>query len=434
MKLQGWGKFPVIESKSLLINRRDELKISPFKKSEASVIAYGNGRSYGDSALADYHIPMRTFNRFLNFDSHHGLLTCEPGVLLSEIIEVFLPRGWFLKITPGTKLITVGGAVASDVHGKNHHKQGCFSNSVKSLKLILPNEREYVCSESENTALFRATCGGMGLTGIISEVTLQLKKVNSQWINQKTIPTKNLEDTFEAFEKYADEPYSVAWIDTLAKGNIAGRSVLMTGDFSSDGDLNYKASKKINIPFNAPSFLLNKLTSKSFNWLYYNKSRAGKSEQTVSVDTFFYPLDAISNWNRIYGKNGFVQFQFILPKRNSFEGLRNIVNKISESRYPSYLAVLKLYGPENKNYLSFPLEGYSLALDFKVEKGLIEFLRNLSREVQKYDGRIYLAKDAIVEKEIFEKGYSKIQEFRDFRSENGLKRHLNSLQSIRLDL
>ncbi len=432
MILHAWGNYPNVDA--LIYYYRRQTDLSPMLNTRAPFIAFGNGRSYGDSALSGKVLRMTHHNRMLSFDNELGRLICESGLLLSDIIKVFLPRGWFLQVTPGTKLITVGGAIAADIHGKNHHQLGCFSSCVESFKLVLPDDRIVSCSEKENTELFRATCGGMGLTGIIIEATLFLKKVQSSKISQTTIKNADLKQTFEAFEEYKNSPYSVAWIDCLAKGKSIGRSLLMCGEFLTDGNLDYREKKSMNVPRFFPAFLLNALTVKLFNFIYYNKVVNRITTKVVSVDNFFYPLDAIKNWNRVYGKNGFVQYQFILPKANSFEGLREILHIIAESGKGSFLAVLKLYGEENENYLSFPIEGYSLALDFKIENGLFELLNELDILVLKYSGRIYLAKDARVSREVFEKGYPKIAVFRDLRDRFGMKNIFNSRQSERLGL
>lgn len=430
MKCTAWGRFPVIDAKAVFFDENLVLNNPAFESD--SLIPFGNGRSYGDSALASRYIPMRNHDRMLSFDEHTGHLACEAGLLLSEIIEAFIPRGWFLKITPGTKLVTVGGAIASDVHGKNHHVAGCFSESVESMRILLPDGTIQTCTKGDE--LFHATCGGMGLTGIILDANLSLKRVNSQNINQTCIKTQNLQETFEAFEKYASQPYSVAWIDCLAKGDEIGRCLLMVGDFADDGDLEYKAKKRVTVPFDFPSFSLNSFSVKMFNRQYYRKAAEGTSQQKVGIDSFFYPLDAINNWNRIYGKNGFTQYQFILPKEGSFEGLNEILKSITESGKGSFLAVLKLYGPANQNYLSFPMEGYSLALDFKIEKELFRLLDQLDKIVVHYGGRIYLAKDVRVSRETFEIGYPQIETFRAFRTKMGMDTVLNSLQSQRLGI
>lgn len=299
---------------------------------------------------------------------------------------------------------------------------------------MLADGQVITCSREATPELFRASCGGMGLTGIILNAKIVLKPVNSQYIEQTTIKTQNLQETFAAFEEYKDSPYSVAWIDCLAKDNEIGRCLLMAGDFSNDGQLNYSNKNKFSIPFNFPSFSLNKWTVRAFNWLYYHKTTKKNTTQKVDINTFFYPLDAISNWNRIYGKNGFVQYQFILPKESSYDGLKEVLKAISDSGKGSFLAVLKLYGKANNNYLSFPMEGYSLALDFNIEPGLFELLDRLDEIVVKYKGRLYLSKDARVSKAVFEQGYPDIETFRKFRKEQQMDRKFQSLQSQRLGL
>lgn len=430
MSLNSWGMYPKIENRVFKFS--SEKSLESIIKDNENLIAYGNGRSYGDSALSKNIIEVKPYNYFMAFDENSGLLHVQAGVLLSEILESFVPRGWFLKVTPGTKLITIGGAIASDVHGKNHHVEGCFSECVESFKIMLADGEVVECSKEQRADLFNATCGGMGLTGVIVEAKIYLKKINSKYISQTTIKTKNLKETFDAFEEYSSSPYSVAWIDCLAKDNEIGKCLLMVGDFKDDGDLSYQKKSKISIPFNFPSFALNNYTVRAFNWLYYGKVRQRITTQKVDIDTFFYPLDAIENWNRIYGKGGFTQYQCILPKEMSYEGLKEVLRTISDSGKGSFLAVLKLYGKENENYLSFPIEGYSLALDFKIEDGLFELLEELDKIVLKYKGRIYLTKDVNVKKETFEQGYPHIEKFRAFRKENKMDEKFQSLQSKRV--
>lgn len=432
MGLSSWGNFPKIDNNAFFFGRIKRLKT--FITDNDEMIPYGNGRSYGDSALNTKIVSIKPQNYFLDFDETNGILHLQAGALLSEILDALVPRGWFLKITPGTKLITVGGAIASDIHGKNHHIEGCFSECVLKFRLMLPNGEIVNCSRNENTDLFRATCGGMGLTGVILDAKISLKRINSMYIDQTTIKTKNLRETFAAFEKYKDKPYSVAWIDCLAKGDSLGKCLLMVGDFCDDGKLEYKPKKKLNIPFNFPSFALNTLSVAIFNKFYYGKVRRKISKQTVDFDTFFYPLDSIDNWNRIYGKKGFTQYQFILPKANSFIGLEDILRTIAASGKGSFLAVLKLYGKANDNFLSFPMEGYSLALDFKIEKGLFELLDKIDEIVIKNQGRIYLAKDVRVGRKVFEQGYPRIDEFRALRENYKMNKKFNSVQSMRVGI
>jgi len=432
MNLMSWGMYPKIKSTVFKFDKKKTLR--KIINEHDKLIPYGNGRSYGDSALSSNIINVRPKDYFIDFNEETGLLHVQTGVLLLEILESFVPRGWFLKVTPGTKLITVGGAIASDIHGKNHHIEGCFSECIKEFKIMLADGEVVTCSKEATPELFRVTCGGQGLTGIILDAKIYLKKINSQYINQTTIKTKNLKETFKAFEDYKDKPYSVAWIDCLAKGDKIGKCLLMVGDFRDDGKLNYKVKKQKSISINFPSFVLNNWSVRVFNWLYYGKVKQKVSKQIVDIDTFFYPLDAIGNWNLIYGKNGFTQYQFILPKESSYEGLEEILTAISKSGKGSFLAVLKLYGKANDNYLSFPMEGYSLALDFRIEKSLFCLLDKLDEIVVKYKGRIYLAKDVRVSKETFEKGYPKIESFRQYRKENKMDSKFQSLQSKRVEI
>ena len=429
MQLNSWGNYPKINSNIKSLESKVDLR--DYLKKIDEFIPYGNGRSYGDSALYKNILYCKPYNYFLDFDENNGILHCQSGVMLGEIVEFFLPRGWFLEVTPGTKLITVGGAIAADVHGKNHHKQGTFSKSVLEFNLMLPNGE--IVNVKKNDELFLATCGGMGLTGVILDVKLKLKKVKSAYVNQTTIKTKNLAQTFEAFERYKDYNYSVAWIDCLNQKNI-GKCLLMVGDFCDDSDFEVQNKRGVNIPLYFPNFTLNKWSIKVFNYLYYSRVKDSVVKNRVDFNSFFYPLDSIDNWNRIYGKNGFLQYQFIVPKQKSFDALEEILSKIAKNKMGSFLAVLKLYGKENENYLSFPIEGYSLALDFKIEPRLFDFLDELDKIVVKYGGRIYLAKDSRVKRDIFESGYDKIDIFRKIRKSYEMDKKFNSLQSKRLYL
>jgi FAD/FMN-containing dehydrogenase len=432
MSICGWGRYPCVQSTIHEFNCDQELR--QIIANNNPLIAFGNGRSYGDSALGEHVIKLNKHDYFLSFDEHSGLLDVQAGVLLGDIVESFVPKGWFLSVTPGTKYVSVGGAIASDVHGKNHHVVGCFSQFVKQFTIMLASGEKVTCSSTQRPELFKATCGGMGLTGVIVDAQIYLQKINSRFIEQTTIKTANLQQTFEAFEQYSNHPYSVAWIDCLVKGDDIGKSLLMVGDFANDGQLDYTPKSKHNIPFDFPSFALNRFSVSGFNLLYYGKIRQPISHQKVDIDSFFYPLDALGHWHRIYGKKGFIQYQFILPKPQAYQGLQAILQTIAASGKGSFLAVLKLYGPANDNYLSFPLEGYSLALDFKVEEGLLALLNHLDEIVVNHQGRIYLTKDARVNAQVFEKGYPQIETFRQFRREHAMMQKFQSLQSTRVKI
>jgi len=432
MKLSGWGRYPIIASEAFHFNRREVLQHHFSQKIDC--ISFGMGRSYGDSALAPHTLHTDLFNHFLNFDDQSGVLTCESGVSLAEILEVFVPRGWFLEVTPGTKYISVGGAIASDVHGKNHHVNGCFSSSVLSFDLMLPDGTIKECSRKNNPMLFKASCGGMGLTGVILSACFRLQRIPSSMIAQTTLKARNLEETLELFKQYQSSTYSVAWVDCLAKGEKLGRSLLMIGDHAEADKLQIAAQPKLTFPFNLPGFALNKFSVSAFNFLYYHRIIGTEKKNLTSLDSFFYPLDVVHLWNRMYGSAGFTQYQFVIPLSSGSKGLRKIFNLISDSGLGSFLSVLKLLGASNENYLSFPMEGYTLALDFKIEPKLFPLLDHLDKIVLDHGGRLYLAKDVRMSADTLKHGYQHLSEFFNIRETHALKTSFNSKQSIRLAL
>ena len=432
MTLGGWGNYPMVDCREVRFRSHQDVREIVLQNS--GLIPRGSGRSYGDSALASTVVHTTSYNWFVDFDAETGVLNVQSGVTLAEILTAMVPRGWFLRVTPGTKLITVGGAIASDVHGTGHHIEGCFSECVRRFTLMKPDGDVIQCSRDDHAELFHATCGGMGLTGVILDAEIALTPVQSAYLEQTTIKTRNLEETFNAFEDYKDTRYSVAWFDCLATGKDAGRALLMVGDFRSDGDLSYTDHRKISVPFNFPTFTLNRLSGSVFNALVFHKERGRVSTRTVDIDTFFYPLDAIDHWNRVYGKRGFVQYQYVMPKDESLAGTRKVLDYLTSASLPAYLAVLKLCGPANDNYLSFPMEGYSLAMDFRMQDGLLEKLEGLDKVVAEFGGRHYLTKDARLDKTTFEKGYPRIAEFRDLRQKHGMSEKFQSYQSRRVGI
>lgn len=432
MELTGWGRYPRIQA--VVRSFDTTAQAVELIKNDETIIPFGMGRSYGDSALNSHVISSHRCNKFLNFDDQRGVLTCESGTTLADIIIVFLPRGWFLSVTPGTKYITVGGAIASDVHGKNHHKSGCFSEFVLSFDLMLASGLILHCSREENEDLFHATCGGMGLTGVILTATIQLQAVPSAFIRQTVIKCRNLKETFASFEKYQSTTYSVGWIDCLAKGDHVGRSVLMIGEHADSGGFILPDPREMSLRFDFPHFILNRVSVSLFNQIYYQMHPSLAENRQVSLNTFFYPLDQIHHWNRMYGRRGFTQYQLVLPKASSYSGIKAIQKRVAAAGLGSFLAVLKLLGHENDNYLSFPLEGYTLTLDFKIEPRLFPFLEELDRIVLDYGGRLYLTKDVRMTKEMFEKGYSRRRQFSSVRQHWKLNEKFSSLQSIRLEI
>jgi FAD/FMN-containing dehydrogenase len=406
------------------------------------LVARGLGRSYGDSALANSLISTQSLDHFLAFDEVTGILNCAAGVSFAEILNLLVPKGWFLPVTPGTQFVTVGGAIASDVHGKNHHLEGSFSAHLISLKLCIASGEILECSVTQHRELFLATCGGMGLTGIILETRFQLLAIETAYIQETTWKTSNLAETLALFDEFQQTTYSVAWIDCLSTGKHLGRSLLMLGEHTKEAELpddslanlEIAKSSKLSIPVDMPNALLNSYSVKAFNALYYNKVRQKQTQRQVHYAPFFYPLDSIQNWNRLYGKQGFTQYQFVLPKTAGLEGMTEILKKIAASKRGSFLAVLKAFGKGNENYLSFPMEGYTLALDFKIDSSLFAFLDELDRIVLDYGGRLYLTKDARMSEATFKQSYPLWEQFQSVRHQYGAEKLFNSLQSQRLGL
>ena len=438
-EISGWGLFPRTK-----VYKKVPKNISDLKNaiSYSSSIARGNGRSYGDSSFNKFNtIDMKNFNRFLYFDESQGLLVAEAGVLLKEVIDTFLPRGWFPSVTPGTKFVTLGGMVAADIHGKNHLKNGSFGNHLYWIDII-NNDGEIVrCSREENSELFFWTLGGMGLTGIILKVAFYLRPVKTSWIKEKTFVAENISQTFKIFENNLNSTYSVAWIDCYSRGKSLGRALIKFGEHAEIEELNLEKklnpltiskNKKVSIPFYFPPFVLTKFNIRIFNFFYYLKGKITKKTRYIDWDNFFYPLDKITNWNKIYGKKGFAQFQCVIPLANSKKAMTELLNCISDSKSASFLAVLKRFGTQESNF-SFPMEGYSLSLDFPINSKNLFLMKLLDKITIKNGGRFYLAKDSRVEKDIFEKSDIRINEFRKYR-EKKLKRKFYSNQSERLDL
>lgn len=407
-KITNWGNYPKISSEITRLHDANApvLKLSHEKK----VIARGNGRCYGDASLGESVISTLELSNFIEFDAKSKTITCEAGVLLSDLLEFLVPKGFFIPVTPGTKFITVGGAIAADVHGKNHHKDGCFSSFVESFKLFVGPGEIIQCSPAENDQLFYRTFGAMGLTGIVLSVTFKVIAIETSFIYQESIKASNLDEIFALFEDSAEWKYTVAWIDCLQKGKSLGRSIIMRGESASLDQLNKKQAKiplKVhnnrikNIPFYFPSFVLNSLSVKLFNWAYYLKQFRKKQTSVVHYDQFFYPLDSIGEWNKIYGKPGFIQYQFVLPMENSKAGMRAVLEEIANSGLGSFLAVLKLFGENDPRfYNSFPIEGYTLALDFKYSKKLSGLVERMDQIVLDSGGRIYRAKDCMSRAEL----------------------------------
>lgn len=440
MTLSGWGRYPRIDAKLTAPRSEDALRALVL---QGNAIARGNGRAYGDSALsAPNTVHMRHFNRMLSFDAEQGQLVAEAGVLLADVIDAFLPRGWFPYVTPGTKFVTLGGMIAADVHGKNHHKDGSFGTYVDWIDVLVSNGSVQRCSRNENTELFEWTVGGMGLTGIVLRAAMRLRPVTSAWIEQRTLVAENISHAIELFEQSQDATYSVAWIDCLQQGKSMGRSLVMLGEHADavavpsqyrKTPLHISPKRKLSIPVEFPSWALNSLSVRAFNALYYWNGQQKCGHQLVDWDSYFYPLDAILGWNKIYGRRGFAQFQCVLPLQSADEGLRALLSAIASAGAGSFLAVLKRFGTQNSRF-SFPMEGYTLALDFPVNKKTLALMERLDYITVKYGGRFYLAKDSRMSREVFQQSEPRAQNFMSFRDAQMASDVFASAQSQRLGL
>lgn len=436
MMMSGWGRYPKVDCDLATI--RTEEAARSLLQSRPSVIARGNGRSYGDAALNPACVlDMRRADRIIAFDPEAAHITVEAGILLAELLEFLVPRGFFVPVTPGTKYVTIGGMIAADVHGKNHHLSGSFGRHVDGLALLCADGEIRHCSNEDESDLFRATCGGMGLTGIILTARFRLIRIETPMIRQETLRAGNLDEAMAIFEASASSTYTVGWIDCLASGGALGRALIYRGEHALRSEVPEGAShlsprRRLRIPIDFPSWALNGWSVRAFNALYYRWGRAGT--ELVHYDPYFYPLDAILEWNRIYGGAGFVQYQCVLPKAASRAGLEALLRRIAAAGTGSFLAVLKLFGPGDQGYLSFPMEGYTLALDFPANPATFNLLLELDAILMEHGGRLYLAKDARGGPRLMQRGYPRLADFKATRDRVDPMRKFRSLLAERLDL
>jgi FAD/FMN-containing dehydrogenase len=442
MKLSGWGRFP--RADCAVTRPRDEAALrAAVSAAQGDLIARGNGRAYGDSALNPANtLDMRGFDRILGFDDRTGQVVAEAGVLLADLIEVFLPRGWFPAVTPGTKFVSIGGAIAADVHGKNHHAHGSFGMFVDWIDVLCPDGEVRRASRDEEGELFAWTVGGMGLTGVILRAAVRLAPVESGWIRQTMLPAPDLATAMRLFDEGQDATYSVGWIDCLATGKAMGRSLVMLGEHARLADLGTrergdqwvaKPRGKKAVPLDFPSFALNSLSVRAFNKLYYANGRRRAGAALIDYDSYFYPLDAILEWNRIYGRQGFAQFQCVIPLEASAAGLEALLGTIARSGQGSFLAVLKRMGAQHSRF-SFPMEGYTLALDFPMRESTPALFAELEAIAIDHGGRFYLAKDSLLTPERLRQSDSRTAAFTRMREASGAASRFRSLQSERLVL
>ncbi|MEZ9012480.1 FAD-binding protein [Vibrio splendidus] len=415
-KVCSWGRLSVKPHKvCYLTDRQDTL---PELQNNEKVIAFGNGRSYGDVCLNEYGTiwDTRHLDRFISIDTENGILTCEAGILLRDIQGILVSYGWMLPVTPGTQMVTVGGAIANDVHCKNHHVYGSFGDHILSMVLRRTDGEVINCGPTEKNEWFKATVGGVGLTGVITKATIKLRPVPGPWLEAENKPYQTLAEFFDiADESEADWEHTVAWIDCVS--GTGERGVFMRGNHIDVGERDVRNSLTLAVPMVAPISLVNRLTLRPFNMLYYKLQAMKQERSIVHYEPFFYPLDNILEWNRIYGPKGFYQYQSVVPKDIGKEAIKEMLKAISRSGDGSPLGVLKTFGErESVGLMSFPKPGITLALDFPNKGNRTKKLfNNLDAIVREAGGRLYLGKDNRMPRDLFETGYPELDNFIKFR-------------------
>jgi FAD/FMN-containing dehydrogenase len=403
-RVLSWGRYP--RTTHCSVHRpawNDQLPKILTAARPRSLLPFGLGRSYGDSCLNDGRelVDCRRLNRILAFDESTGMLRCESGVSLADILEVFLPKGWFLPVTPGTSFVTVGGAIANDVHGKNHHCAGTFGAHVRQIAVHRSDNGLVLCSSSGNPDMFRATIGGLGLTGVIAWADVQLKRVAGPWIDSESIPFSSLR-TFLDLSHESNEgfEYTVAWIDCFAGKNARG--IFFRGNHAASQGKKFNPKRGPKLPFELPAWILNRWSIRTFNAIYYAVNATKKRAAVTRYDSFFYPLDAIGQWNLLYGKQGFLQYQCVIPEKN-LEAFEELLDRIARSGMGSFLGVLKQFGTAPPaGMLSFPRPGLTIALDFAMRgERTLDLMRSLDEVVQQSGGALYPAKDARMSPALF---------------------------------
>ena len=414
--LESWGRYP--KATPARVTRLTD-RHAPLPASDLPMLVFGNGRSYGDVCLNDGgHVLLgRGLDRFIAFDADTGVLRAEAGVLLSEILDLVVPRGWFLAVTPGTRFVTLGGAVANDVHGKNHHRAGTCGHHVRAFELVRSDGSRRICSPTEHPNWFAATLGGLGLTGLITWVEIQLRAIEGPWIQAESRRFSDLGDFFRlSAEADTTHEFTVAWIDCAARGARLGRGILLSGNFAplavGTGKLP-RTHGLLNIPFTPPLSLINRLSLNAFNALYYRKPEGAS---LTHYAPFFYPLDGIGHWNRIYGPRGFLQYQCVLPPETAEPVMRDVLARIAASGQGSFLAVLKRFGEQpSLGMLSFPRPGVTIALDFPMlGRETLRLLDELDAVVAEAGGSLYPAKNGRMSPVLFRQSCPKLGVFIPF--------------------
>ena len=416
---RSWGRYPEgVHSRVIPIAWRSDLPA--LDSLPEPVLPFAYGRSYGDSCLnhGGALLDVAGLDRLIAFDDDVGVLRCEAGVTLAQILAFSVPRGWFPPVVPGTRWVSVGGAIANDIHGKNHHRAGTFGAHVVRFELLRSNGERLICSPTENAGMFRATIGGLGLTGVILWAELRLRRVVGAGIRQQRVRFGSLDGFFELAEEDARFEYTVAWVDCLARGKRLGRGLYMRGDHSTwDGEQpDPLAEARLAVPCDAPAGLLNRATLRVFNQAYYYRQIQRSSVEIISFLPFFFPLDGVGDWSRLYGKRGFLQYQCVVPDGPGGGAIRAILRQISESNQTPSLTVLKRFGSsKSPGLLSFPRPGLTLAVDFAFRgEPTLRLLNALDAVVADSGGAVYPAKDARMSPQSFRRFFPAWTEFSGF--------------------
>ena len=413
MSVRSWGNYPKLEHAAVIAQPWRHL---PLPRTEGSLLPGGLARSYGDSCLNEGATLLTTtrLDHLIDFDRGSGVLRCEAGTSLAQILEIVVPAGWFLPVVPGTAFVTVGGAIANDVHGKNHHAAGSFGHHLRRFELLRSDGARLTCSTDENAALFRATVGGLGLTGLITWAEIQLRPVRSAVFDVETIRMDSLAHFFALSAAAEKTEYSVAWIDALAKGSEIGRGVFMRANHASEGQGGgARAKAKLAVPFDFPAATLNRHSVGLFNALYRARASSQWKKSREPYAKYLFPLDGIARWNRMYGKSGFLQHQSVVPRADAAAKLTEMLTMIADAGEASFLTVLKVFGGEPPaGLMSFARPGVTLALDLPMRgAGTLALLERLDAVVRDAGGAIYPAKDARMSPETFRASFPNLGEF-----------------------
>ena len=432
--IKGWGNYPKSYSKVFRPERLADLA-ELFDREKGTILARGGGTSYGDASINvdGINIDTSRLNKMLAFDTGNGILHCQSGVTLQDIISTFLPKGWFLNVTPGSQFSTVGGCTACDAHGKNW-KAGSFGTYVTGFNLMLHDGNIIYCDGNNNTSMYYATIGGMGMTGVILDLNIQLKKISSSYVDVDTIRFNNLRELFDLQNGSKDAyDYIFSWLDSHKEGKDMGRGVLQRADHRIDGELFHSVKRRINIPVYFPNIAINRYSVEGFNTLYYAKAKYGINKQRLYLEDYFYPLDTIGNWYRVYGKRGFVEYQAAIPSENAYDAIFEILKIITKSKLGSTIAAIKPL-KKSKGLISFPIDGYTLAVDFAYNDKLWNLLDKLDSIVIENGGRVYLSKDARLNGVNFKKMYAdSIADWEAVRNEYNSTNKFTSLMFSRLN-